>query len=441
MEGCMEISSDELSLEDLWEAGDFFFKKKNFYLAKKFFNEIVECKNNDKNKFYYRSIYNIAWCFFREKEYKKAEEYFLSCADESTDTDLCYRHAAMCSYLRGEYEKSIQHIKKYNTDIGLKDIFTARCLYNLGEYQKSYELYTNHIEYIIENNLKDDSMKYMNMHSVSDSMNMHVFYNNDKDTDGLIDILYPMDFREYKKNKVNVLYITLHPNPGYFWLYKKEFLCDVLFVSLAVSYSYFCFSTSALSKKILKLIDANKYKKIILSGSSKGGTGAILIGALLSNFLKDIDIEVHAFSPQTQIYPINSNILSIPTYKELISISENDPIIRKNLEKFGNLSKIITQSNNIKITIYSGELSEKDMEEANRLKIKNKNKVSINTVLGYPYHNVAELYTGDAKEIDARTQGDNIGFPSNINMSIDEISFIKEEQKCDMRLIYRLMLS
>ncbi|WP_350655694.1 hypothetical protein [Psychrobacter sp. S1-30-MNA-CIBAN-0213] len=141
-----------------------------------------------------------------------------------------------------------------------------------------------------------------------------------------------------KRNKKIV--VTMSPNNKYmFQSYKFDEKFDLLHV-LDKTASYYIFLYKDLSKLISEMVEKYEYEEVVLIGSSKGGTGCLLVYTELKSFLS-IPINCITFSPQIHIYPFNEN-LNIPSYQRFISSCEINPIanhILSNTPKISDIKK------------------------------------------------------------------------------------------------------
>ncbi|MDP1369193.1 hypothetical protein Q8G42_00110 [Acinetobacter lwoffii] len=176
-----------------------------------------------------------------------------------------------------------------------------------------------------------------------------------------------------------------------FILKNYMFNTDRLFISEnKMTFYTFCFNE--LKSYIANIIDNKKYKYINLIGSSKGSFAAINYGMALSKEFKDVMFQVVAFSPQTQLYPMNENIGRLPSYRGLNRLAKQNISIKNDLEKHGNLEQLNSEiTDNINILAIYGELHERDEKEC--LRMKSFNCIELKPIESYPFHTSILLFT------------------------------------------------
>ncbi|QDA35717.1 hypothetical protein E4191_16250 (plasmid) [Paracoccus liaowanqingii] len=96
-------------------------------------------------------------------------------------------------------------------------------------------------------------------------------------------------------------------------------------------------------EKIREAIRRVSARRVVLLGSSKGGYGAMMCGAILAR-TSDVIVRCLTFSPQTRVYPRNDN-LSFPSYKRLLKRLTTDENLRRTMERLGNVRGIAFEGN------------------------------------------------------------------------------------------------
>lgn len=102
------------------------------------------------------------------------------------------------------------------------------------------------------------------------------------------------------------------------------------------SETYFLRQADALADRLASELAGRVASRVILLGSSKGATAALLFGSLLAARLAALRFDAYAFSPQTRLWPWNAT-LGLPSYAELVDRAASDPALRQDLERHGNL--------------------------------------------------------------------------------------------------------
>lgn len=160
-----------------------------------------------------------------------------------------------------------------------------------------------------------------------------------------------------KENEDNLV-ITLATVNNFAYT-NYEFNSDRLYFIDSTN-SYYIFSCQAIAEAILDLLSNKKYKKISIVGSSKAGSGALMLYGLLSKRI-EIPINCVAMSPQVKLYPFNPN-LKIPSYQRLSAILDIHPMakfILSNLE----LPSEIKVKRGDRVTVFYGDKYTMDFNE------------------------------------------------------------------------------
>lgn len=199
--------------------------------------------------------------------------------------------------------------------------------------------------------------------------------------------------QEQPSDTLTIVFSSLE---GKFILKNYEFKTDKLFLS-ENKMTFYTYAFESLRNYLIELISTRQYKKVNLVGSSKGSFAAMNVGMALADALKQVSFQVVAFSPQTQLFPINKNIEKLPSYRTLNTLAKHNISIQSDLENYGNLEKINAKmTNNIKIFTFYGEFHERDKKEC--LRVVGFNGVELKPVVDYPFHTTILLFTkkGDA---------------------------------------------
>ncbi|WP_156938062.1 hypothetical protein [Helicobacter rodentium] len=131
--------------------------------------------------------------------------------------------------------------------------------------------------------------------------------------------LYFYEFKKCSEHKY--LTITLHPHPRKFLFKSQRFLGDVIYMSTRGNTTYYLYGVDFFVKMVLDLIRVNRYSLVCLVGSSKGASGALVLGkrlkdAVIRNRLK-CKVQVTAFSPMIDLVVSEKTPPSCETLKAL----------------------------------------------------------------------------------------------------------------------------
>ncbi|MBO9116804.1 MAG: hypothetical protein J7E09_20645 [Escherichia coli] len=173
-------------------------------------------------------------------------------------------------------------------------------------------------------------------------------------------------------NKDRLLIVCSHKQN--FAFYKYPFKQNTLFISDKQD-TYFTLYAGRLMDYIKEVIVDNGVKDVVFLGCSKGGFGAMLLASLCAKYCPNKNVRFISFSPQTIIYPFNSN-LYFPSYKTLMTRAQTDENIRICLERYGNVTKLLGLSN------LSGEIHYSEFNEPDNIE---QHRVSSCNVRKYPY--------------------------------------------------------
>ena len=193
------------------------------------------------------------------------------------------------------------------------------------------------------------------------------------------------------------LTIILSSIKGKFLLKGYSINSDRLFIAESKMTSY-TYGFEGLKDYLVKWISTKNYKNVNLVGSSKGGFGAINIGVALAKELKNVDFKVASFSPQTQLFPFNTNIDHLPSYIVLNRLAKTHISVQHDLKKYGNLEKIQHDTDdNIKISVIYGDSHERDTIECQRINACS--AISYVPVPNYSLHSTLLIFTKKNEEL------------------------------------------
>lgn len=150
-----------------------------------------------------------------------------------------------------------------------------------------------------------------------------------------------------------------------FTLQKYDFDADVLYL-IDISHSYYCIPCERIARMIGGLVRQNGYRRVTFIGCSKGGTGALSIAAVLCGLTPDIEVRAFAFSPQTQVFPFNDNLVVLPSHANLHARIARFPVMESFMERTGTLSRLDYSGLSACKIIY-GAKSDMDRIEAERM--------------------------------------------------------------------------
>lgn len=170
--------------------------------------------------------------------------------------------------------------------------------------------------------------------------------------------------KKHIKKGNSKLVITFSPHAKFVlqgYKFNEEF--DLLHIG-DESASYYTFIFKKLATMISSLVQKYNYKDITLVGTSKGGTGCLILYMVLSKYL-NIPINCIAFSPQISLYPFNKN-LTIPSYRRFINICEINPIAKSLLVRAPSIKDIKKRSID-SISVIYGSGFEMDKVEVEKI--------------------------------------------------------------------------
>jgi len=155
---------------------------------------------------------------------------------------------------------------------------------------------------------------------------------------------------DFVVNGSHHLFITLSPNDKYV---LRGYSVEADRLSLVdMTASYFVLAKERIVELVDKLVVDYDYKKISIVGSSKGGTGALMLYEELAKKL-DLPISCVAFSPQMKLFPFNDN-LAIPSYRRFANVFMCNKLISSVLENMRQPFEISKLRGQDKVTIVYG---------------------------------------------------------------------------------------
>lgn len=127
------------------------------------------------------------------------------------------------------------------------------------------------------------------------------------------------------------------------------------------SLTYYTRGADVLNAAILRFMRLRGVRKVFITGGSKGGFGALLLGTMAAIGNRDIEVRATVFSPQTSLFP-DVHGLPFPSYKLMMKSASASREIDQDLRRFGNLPEHWPE--NIAVTVYVGERNAVDMRQA-----------------------------------------------------------------------------
>lgn len=212
--------------------------------------------------------------------------------------------------------------------------------------------------------------------------------------------VYNSLFRQYNQySRSSNLFVILSSNPNLYELYKRNFSCDVLFVSDKI-FTYYTYRAEDFLLQMIDNYHIDLYKQIVLIGGSKAGFGAILWGAILSKLLtNNITINCLCFSPQLTLTNTINNCLSdrFPSLRVFKYVfSQLNWELYTCLNKYGKLlSNEPSLSNNVKISIFFANNNYFDNIEIKTSNISRFSNVSLFPVPFKSSHNIMRYFIFD----------------------------------------------
>jgi hypothetical protein len=174
---------------------------------------------------------------------------------------------------------------------------------------------------------------------------------------------------------------------------------DVLFLAERIT-SYYTQRAPFAVKAVLEQAKAAGLRRIIFTGQSKGGFGAILLAGLCAQRMPARSFHCLAYNPQTRLWPENGNLLGIPSYDAICRKAATRAGFRAYLERYGDL-KFVERLPNLHVTLVYPEAFAQDVAEAAHLCAPNIRKMPV----AYPAHavrTVSDMRNSEPEEIRER---------------------------------------
>ena len=179
---------------------------------------------------------------------------------------------------------------------------------------------------------------------------------------------YQIDIKLNQAKEMNKrIAVIFGSNPDKFLLYKQRFSCDVVFLNQKSFDNWYLFLSEEVAYFIRDLAKARGAEKIYLIGASKGGTAALRIGSILSDYFKG-EIICTAFSPIVSFegscvpFPSWQKLVAFKNYSNIGSLIKNINILEKNLKESA------TRNKNLDINVIYGKKNKFDTDQALKLK-------------------------------------------------------------------------
>lgn len=354
-----------------------------FLYSKKQFSALTEVLP----KFSADKLYYAGMAFYRLKNYDNAIQIFRIL--EVVDTNRTFYNDSLIGFSyfrRNDFEHACQYfIKDFNADpSNLKCaahylgslLIDRKCL--SAEFLDSFDKFTENEKRVI-------------FGEIINFAGNNIFKINSKALNSdIVNLQYSLTLREHADDSNDDLYILTHPLiTGRSLFGNRDFQCDVLFVEQRFQYFYFMLDTDVLLDTIANKIKNKRYKNITILSSSAGAYFSLLLGTYLSKVFSHINVQVHAFSPQTLIND-NRSLSSIPHYASLEKF-KSTLSIKENLNKYGDLRQVLSSSENVKYNLYYGTDSI-DASEAQRLINLKLPNLKGYLFEGFPYHQSFFIY-------------------------------------------------
>lgn len=145
---------------------------------------------------------------------------------------------------------------------------------------------------------------------------------------------------------------------------KLDFDSPVVCIWERGAQSYFLREAEVAVSQLADAVAFMGFVEVVIFGTSKGGFGALLWGNLLAERNPRLLVTVVAFSPQTRLFPENSNI-KFPSYTALIKAADTDNDLARDLRKHGEI--VMRARANLYARVYYPERVSTDAAEATRL--------------------------------------------------------------------------
>lgn len=118
---------------------------------------------------------------------------------------------------------------------------------------------------------------------------------------------------------------------------------------------------------ILHHAERKGLKRILVTGGSKAGFGALAIAGALARAAPEREIICVAFCPQSHVYPHNDRIAHMGGYRLLRDAAAKDARIAEDVRRFGDVREVGLLPN-CDVTLIYNELNSVDVAEAGEIK-------------------------------------------------------------------------
>lgn len=161
-------------------------------------------------------------------------------------------------------------------------------------------------------------------------------------------------------------------------LYRRTFQRDVLFVA-DKGIGFYVHEPLALAEAVMALADREGHRRVVFTGGSKAGFGALLIGGLCARLRPDRVIRVLAFQPRVFLWPYQPE-RKVPSYHRLHRQAANRRRRRRDLRRFGDATFVAELPNAVVRVVYS-ERNAEDRTQALSLSGPNVSHVAVPTAI------------------------------------------------------------
>ncbi|MCV9998941.1 hypothetical protein OE766_11835 [Pararhizobium sp. YC-54] len=144
-----------------------------------------------------------------------------------------------------------------------------------------------------------------------------------------------------------------------FAFYRTEFHSSVLHLADQKD-AYFTLGADEVSSAIVDIATGLAVARVLFTGCSKGGFGALLMASLCSAKDSGRQYSSLCFGPQTRIHPENPRV-RFPSYKSLLKKALEDKTIAEALARYGDVTHVPSTTRS---TIIFGNLNADDRSEA-----------------------------------------------------------------------------
>lgn len=149
-----------------------------------------------------------------------------------------------------------------------------------------------------------------------------------------------------------------------FAFYRHDFGRDALYVA-DPQLRYFLKDADGLAREILRFVEREGYERVLFTGSSKGGFGALAVARLCARRRPARTFHAVAFSPQVRLFPHNP-ALYFSSYRRLERRASARPRLMRDLRRHGDVSNAGAQPNLV-VEIVCARDSAIDRAEARRV--------------------------------------------------------------------------